>query len=64
MVNTYEVIREWVKRMYEVNIDSLNCEGDGTLSVNNCLQHIKEAVCRQAYEDWEKEDIDARHCIQ
>ena len=64
MVNTYEVIREWVKRMYEVNIDNLNCEGDGTLSVNDCLQHIKEAVCRQSYEDWEKEDIDARHCIQ
>ena len=64
MVNTYEVIREWVKRMYEVNIDLLNCESDGTLSVNNCLEHIKEAVCRQAYEDWEKEDIDARHCIQ
>lgn len=64
MVNTYEVIREWVKRMYEVKIDSLNCEGDGTLSVNNCLEHIKEAACRQAYEDWEKEDIDARHCLQ
>ena len=63
MVSVHDTVMEWVMKMYEIRVKDLDCTSDGYVSINNCLEHIREAVCKQAYEDWRKEDIDARHCL-